>query len=100
MVLQLQNHVGSTGMINSKYATWKKKSLTDRSWKDGKKYLCAALKDVSEITRLATSESGLTTNSTVKKDNTEDKICEEIVDNFGESFDTLTLAAIMKSDTI
>ena len=70
MVLQLQTHVGSTGMINSKYAMWKKKSLTDRSWKDGKKYLCAALKDVSEITRLPTSESGLTTNSTVKKDNT------------------------------
>ena len=30
----------------------------------------------------------------------EDKICEEIVDNFGKSFDTLALAATMKSDTI
>ena len=55
MVLQLQTHIGSTGMINSKYATWKKKSLTDRGWKDGKKYFRAALKDVSDITKLTTS---------------------------------------------
>ena len=39
-------------------------------------------------------------NSSAKKDNTEDKIREEIVENFGESFDTLALAAIMKSNTI
>ena len=55
MVLQLQTHVGSTGMINTKYATWKKKSLTDRGWKDRKKYFHDALKHISEITRLATS---------------------------------------------
>ena len=60
MVLQLQTHVESTGMINAKYATWKKKNLTDRSWKDAKKYFRAALKDVSEVTRLTTSNSGLT----------------------------------------
>ena len=30
----------------------------------------------------------------------EDKTYEEIVDNFGESFDTLVLAATVKSDTI
>ena len=100
MVLQLQTHVGSTGMINAKYATRKKKSLTNRGWKDGKKYFRAALKDVSEITRLTMSESGLTTNSTVKKDNMEDKIREENMEKFGESFDTLTLAETMKSDTI
>ena len=100
MVLQLQTHVGSTGTINAKYATWKKKSLTDRGWKYGKKYFCAALKDVSEITRFTTSKSGLTANSSAKKDNTEDKIREEIVENFGESFDTLALAENVKSDTI
>ena len=33
IILQLQTHVGSTGMINTKYATWKNKSLTDRGWK-------------------------------------------------------------------
>ena len=32
MVLKLQTHVGSTGRINTKYARWKKKSLTDRGW--------------------------------------------------------------------
>ena len=100
MVLQLQTHVGSTGVINAKYATWKKKSLTDRGWKDGKKYFCAALKDVSDITKLTTSKSGLTANSTVNKDNIEDKICEEIVEKFSESFDTLALAATVKSNTI
>ena len=100
MVLQLQTHVGSTGMINTKYATWKKKILTDRGWKYAKKYFRAALKDVSKITRLTTIKSGLTTNSTFKKDNMEDKIREEIVEKFGESFDTLTLAATVKCDTI
>ena len=100
MVLQLQTHVGSTGTINAKYATWKKKSLTDRGWKYCKKYFRAVLKDVLEITRLTTSESGLTANSTVKKDNIEDKIREDIVEKFGESFDTLVLAATVKSDTI
>ena len=60
MVLQLHTHVGSTGMISAKYAPWKKKSLTDRGWKYGKKYFRAALKEVLEITRLTTSKSGLT----------------------------------------
>ena len=100
MVLQPQTHVGFTGMINAKYARWKKKSLTDRGWKDAKKYFCTALKDVSEITRLTTSESGLIEKSTVKKDNMEDKIREEIVEKFGKLFNTLALAATMKSDTI
>ena len=54
-------------MINTKYVTWKKKSLTVRVWKYGKKYFRAALKDVSEINKLAMSESGLTENSTIKK---------------------------------
>ena len=76
MVLQLQTHVGSIGVINAKYATWKKKSLTDRGWKNAKKYFGAALKDVSEITRLTTRESCLTAKYTVKKDNMEDKIRE------------------------
>ena len=67
MVLQIQTHVGSTGMINTKYATCKKKSLTNRGWKDGKNYFRAALKDVSEINKLTMSESGLTANSAVKK---------------------------------
>ena len=30
----------------------------------------------------------------------ENKICEEIVEKFGKSFDTLALAATVKSDTI
>ena len=30
----------------------------------------------------------------------EEKICEEIVEKFGESLDTLTLEATVKSDTI
>ena len=78
MVLQLQTHVGSTGMINAKYATWKKKRLTNRGWKDAKKYFRLPLKDVSEITRLTTSESGLTAKSTIKKDNTEEKSAKKL----------------------
>ena len=76
MVLQLQTHVGSPGMINAKYATWKNKSLTECGWKDGKNYIHATLKDVLEITRLTTSECGFNANSIANKDNTEDKIHE------------------------
>ena len=76
MFLQLQTHVGSTGMINAKYAMWKKKSLTECGNKEGKKYFRAAFKGVSEITRLTTSESVLTVNSTVKKYNMGDIIHE------------------------
>ena len=78
MVLQLHTNVGSTGMISTKYSTGKKKSLTDRSWKDAKKYFGTALKDVSEITRLTTSESGLTAKSTAKKDNMEEKYVKKL----------------------
>ena len=67
MVLQIQTHVGSTVTINTKYATWKEKSLTDLGWKDEKNYFRAALKDVSKITNLTTSELGLTLNSAIKK---------------------------------
>ena len=68
MVLQLQNHIGSTGIISAKYFTWKNKSLTNSGWKDSEKYFRATLQDVSEITSRTTRKSGLTANSTVKKD--------------------------------
>ena len=87
-------------MINTKYATWKNKSLADRGWKYGKTYFRAALKDVSNITRLTTSKSGLTASSSIKKENMEYKIRVEIVEKFGKSFDTLALVATVKSDTI
>ena len=100
MVLQLQTHVGSTDMINTKYATWKKKSLTYRGWKYRKNKFCAALKDVYEITKLTTNGSGLTANSAIKKEKIKDKTRVVIVEKFGESFDTLALAETVKSDTI
>ena len=100
MLLKLQTHDGSTGMISARYATWENKSLADRGWKDRKKYFRAALKDVSKITRLTTRESGITANSAIKKENMENKIRVEIVEKFGESFDSLTLAETVKSDTI
>ena len=55
---------------------------------------------MSEITRLTTSESVLTANSSIKKENMEDKIRVEIVEKLGELFDTLALAATVKSNTI
>ena len=78
----------------------KRKSLTERSWKDGKKYFRAALKDMSKITRLTMSLSGLNANSAIKKENMEDKICVEILKKFGDSFYTLALAATVKSNII
>ena len=100
MVLKLQTNDGSTDMISTRYAAWENKSLADCGWKDRKKYFRAALKDMSKITRLTTRESGITTNSAIKKENMENKIRVEIVEKFSESFDSLTFAATVKSDTI
>ena len=36
MVLQMQTHLGTTGMISSKYLMWKKMSRENRNWKYGK----------------------------------------------------------------
>ena len=54
MVLQMQTHLGATGMIISKYLMWKKMSRENRNWKYGKKYFRAALRYVEDTNKLTT----------------------------------------------
>ena len=63
MVLQMQTHLGSTGMINSKYLKWKRMTKIEGNWKAGKKFFRAALGDVEDLNKLTTGEAGLTANN-------------------------------------
>ena len=40
MVMQVQTHLGATGLTNTKYLTWNKKAVVERKWVPAKKYLC------------------------------------------------------------
>ena len=106
MVLQLQTSLGATGLMNEEYKAWKKKPVTDRTWKKAKRHFRTALADATGIQKLTTAGSGLMANSALKQTRTpapkaiEDKVRLEIAQQLGESFDNLALAATMKSDTI
>ena len=43
MVLQVQTHLGATGIVSTKYLAWKKKAAADRKWAPAKKYFRAVL---------------------------------------------------------
>ena len=99
-VLQVQTHLGATGIFNTKYLAWKKKAAADRKWAPAKKYFRAALSDVEELSKLTTGKAGLTANAAVANKSTEQQVREEIAEKLGESFDTLAMAATAKNDTI
>ena len=100
MVLQVQTHLGATGLVNTKYLAWKKKAAADRKWDSAKKYFRAALSDVEELSNLTTGEAGLTANAAVAIKSTEQQVRKDIAEQLRESFDTLAMAAIAKNDTI
>ena len=100
MVLQVQTHLGATGVVNTKYLAWKKKAAAERKWALAKKYFCAAISDVKELSKLTTGKAGLTANAAVAYKSTEQQVREEISEKLGESFDTLAMAAMAKNDTI
>jgi len=100
MVLQLQTHIGATGLVNSRYLRWKKKPIRDRTWALAKKEFREALSDVGIINKLTTAESGLTANAVLGTSTPEDKVRAEMQRELGESFDTLACAATIKSDTM
>ena len=99
MVLQMQTHLGSTGMINSKYLKWKRMTKTERNWKDGKKYFREALGDVEDLNKLTTGEAGLTANNASIQP-IDQQVRNEYADKLGESFDNLVQAATSKADTL
>ena len=47
--MQVQTHLGATGLIDTKYLTWKKKAAVERKWAPAKKYFRAAISDVEEL---------------------------------------------------
>ena len=100
MVMQVQTHLGSTGLINTKYLAWNKKAAVERKWEPAKKYFRAAISDVEELNKLTTSEASLTANAVVSDKNTEQQVREEMAKKLGESFGTLAMAATEKNDTI
>ena len=100
MVMQVQTHLGSTGLVNTRYLAWKKKAAAERKCAPAKKYFRAAISDIEELNKLTTGEAGLTANAVVANKSTEQQVREEMAEKLGESFDTLALAAIAKNDTI
>ena len=74
MVLQGQTHLGATGIVNTKYLTWKKKAVADCKWAPAKKYFRAALSNVKELSKLTTGEAGLTANAAVAIKSTEQQV--------------------------
>ena len=65
MVVQLQTHLGATGMMNGKYLKWKSKPLHNRGWKPAKIWFRNALNDVDAINKLTAGEAGLTANAAI-----------------------------------
>ena len=59
MIVQLQTHLGATGMINGKYLKWKVKPLNSRGWKTAKIWFRNALNDVDAINKLTTANAAI-----------------------------------------
>ena len=74
MVMQVQTHLGATGIVYTKYLAWKKKAAAERKWAPAKKYFCAAINDFKELNKLTTGEAGLTANAAVPNKNTEQQV--------------------------
>ena len=76
MVMQMQTHLGATGLINTKYLAWKKKSAVEHKWAPANKYFRAAISDVEELNKLTTGKTGLTSSAVVADNNTEQQVHE------------------------
>ena len=87
MVMQVQTHLGATGLINTKYLAWKKKAAAERKWVPAYICFCAAIRNIEELKKLTTGEAGLTANTVVADKNTEQQVREEIAEKLGESFE-------------
>ena len=74
--MQVQTHLGATGLVNAKYLAWKKKAAVERKWSPAKKYFRAAISDVEELNKLTTGEAGLTANSVISEKDTEQQVCK------------------------
>ena len=100
LVLKLQVHMGKSGMVNSAYTKWKQKSSVDRKWAPGKVFFRMAIKEAGNITKLA-GEKDFSANSITKiKNETQEAVRVEMVEQMGEAFDNLAMAATAKQTTM
>ena len=74
MVIQVQTHLRTTGLINAEYLAWNKKAAIERKWAPAEKYFRAAISNVEEMNKLTTGESVLTTNAVVSDKDTEQQV--------------------------
>ena len=99
MMLKLQLHMGKSGLVNGAYTKWKRKSSIDRKWAPGKIYFRLAIKEAGNITKL--SGEDFSANSLTQLQNREqDAVREEMVNQMGEAFDNLAMAATAKQETM
>ena len=92
--------MGKSGMVNGAYTKWKRKASVDRKWAPGKIFFRLAIKEAGNITKLA-GESDFSANSlTQLQKETQDTVREKMVEQMGEAFDNLAMAAIAKQDTM
>ena len=96
MVHKLQIHMGQTGMINSAYTKWKRKTAADRRWTTGKAFFRKALKEAGKINKL-TGDGDFSANALIT--NTQEAVRNEMVEQMGEAFDNLAMAATAKQET-
>ena len=100
MVLQLQLHMGKSGLVNGAYTKWKRKPAADRKWAPGKIFFRQAIKEAGNITKLAGEKDFSANAAEQMQQQTQDAVREEMVNQMGEAFDNLALAATAKQDTI
>ena len=100
LVLKLQIHMGKSGMVNGAYTKWKRKTSVERTWDAGKAFFRLAIKEAGNITKMS-GEHDFSTNSINQlRTNTQDAVREEMVNQMGEAFDNLAMAATAKQDTM
>ena len=97
MVQKLQIHMGQSGMVNSGYTKWKRKAKVDRKWAPGKTFFRKALKEAGVITTLS-GDGDFSANALVT--NTQEAVRTEMVEQMGEAFDNLAMAATVKQETM
>ena len=95
MVQKLQIHMGQSGMVNGAYTKWKRKPRVERRWAGGKIFFRTALKEAGKITKIAGDYSA---NALVT--NTQEAVRTEMVEQMGEAFDNLAMAATAKQETM
>ena len=98
--MQVQTHLGATGLVNTKYLALKKKAAAERKWAPAKKYFRAEISNVEDMNKLTTGEAGLTEKAAVANNSTKKKVRKEMAEKLGESFDTLAMASTAENDTI